>query len=96
MLEKRIKFTNKAFNYIEVSPEEIISWGGFCICGFCNEQILDKHMYLIYVLHDVYCHKCFSNWVMKQIFYKEEDILYDLKIQNQNSFNYYKNYLGDN
>ena len=91
--ENRIKKTNRGFNYVEVTPSEVINWGGFCICNFCNRQILFDNLYLVYVLHDVYCKDCFNDWLDRQENYSEEDVLYDLEQQNNFSFDYYKNYL---
>ena len=56
----RIKYTNRGFNFVECSPFEVISWGGLCVCGFCNQVIVNNSMYLVYVLHDIFCYKCFS------------------------------------
>ena len=92
-LNERIKYTNKGFSYIKVSPIENLNWGGFCICNGCDKQVLDEEMYLIFVLTDTYCKNCFKEWSKRQQFYSQEDIEYDLNLQNKHHLEWYKRHL---
>lgn len=91
--EERIKETNLGFNYVEVTPYENISWGGYCVCNGCNNQFENENMNLVYVLGDTYCNKCFTEWVKRTNSYDKEDIDYDLRKQKQDSLDWYKYHL---
>lgn len=51
----KIEYTERGFDFVKVSPLDIINWGGFCVCNGCNGQFLEEDMYLVYVLGDCYC-----------------------------------------
>ena len=53
----KIEYTERGFDFVKVSPLDIINWGGFCVCNGCNGQFLEEDMYLVYVLGDCYCEK---------------------------------------
>jgi len=94
--ESRILVDELGYNYVKVTPEEVIKWGGFCICNRCNNQFLDEDMNLCFAAGDTYCDKCFKN--MRKEWKREltkEDIEYDLRIQNEASLNWYKYHLDD-
>ena len=55
----------------KVNRDEIFSWGGACICDYCNEDTTDES-YLIPVLAKCYCKKCFDRWEQRCKFYKED------------------------
>jgi hypothetical protein len=55
----------------KVTREEIFSWGGACICDYCNDVMTDDS-YLIPVLNSCYCKKCFDEWEQTGKFYKED------------------------
>ena len=94
-IEQRIKHTKEGFNYIKVSPIEIINWGGACICNSCGKQYIED-MYFIFVLTDTYCEKCFNDWCNRNKNLTQEDIEYDLKIQKEMSHKWYNYHLGLN
>ena len=92
--ESRIKYLPNKFNYVEIKPSECFSWGGMCICNGCNKQILDDNLYLVYILGDVYCKECFDSWKKAESKLSQEDLAFDLKLQKENSLDFYKNYLN--
>lgn len=92
-IESRIKETKEGFNYIEVTPEENLNWGGICICNGCGKQFLNENMKLVFVLADTYCKKCFKEWCYRKKNLTKEDIEHDLKIQNEMSLKWYKLHL---
>ena len=92
-VEDRIKYTDRGFSYVEVTPYENIKWGGFCICNGCNNDFENENMYLVYVLADTYCKECFNEWLERQKEYSQEDVEYDLHIQNGNDIEWYKYHL---
>ena len=69
----KIEYTERGFDFVKVSPLDIINWGGFCVCNGCNGQFLEEDMYLVYVLGDCYCKKCFDEWVERSKSYSQED-----------------------
>ena len=92
----RIKTTNRGFNYVEVTPREVFAWGGMCICNGCNNQFLEDNMYLSFVLADTYCKDCWEDILKRQEKYSDEDVQYDLKLQNESSENCYRYHLDSN
>lgn len=88
-ITKRIKYTPQGYNYIKVTPGENFDWGGMCICNSCFKQFIKDDMYLVFVLGDTYCEKCFNEWVETVKTYKE-----DLKFQADNSLAYYEAHLS--
>lgn len=90
---KKIEYTKIGYSYVKVSPIDIIRWGGYCICNGCNNQFIHDDMYLVYVLADTYCEKCFNKWKERSKTYKKKEIEEDLKMDQQNAYRYYKCYL---
>ena len=88
-LEYRIKDTPRGFSYVEVTPHEIFSWGGLCICNGCNEQILNDTMYLSFVLADTYCKDCWKGILRRQEKFSQEDVDYDLALQDREHLRWY-------
>lgn len=93
--EKRIKVLDCGYNYVEVTPEEVLNWGGYCVCNGCNGQFLNKNMYLIYLLSDTYCEDCFKERIRSFNTMSHEDIDSDLELQNRDSLDWYKYHLDD-
>lgn len=93
--EKRIKVLDCGYNYVEVTPEEVLNWGGYCVCNGCNGQFLNKNMYLIYLLSDTYCEDCFKERIRSFNNMSHEDIDSDLELQNSDSIDWYKYHLDD-
>lgn len=89
----KIEYTERGFDFVKVSPLDIINWGGFCVCNGCNGQFLEEDMYLVYVLGDCYCKKCFDEWVERSKSYSQEDVEEDLRFQKEHSFQWYKYHL---
>lgn len=92
-IEDRVKYTERGFSYVEVTPQENMSWGGMCVCNSCNEQFTEENMYLSFVLADTYCKKCWENILKRQKTYSQEDVDYDLALQNRNHLDWYKYHL---
>ena len=86
-MNQKIKYTPQGFSYVDVTVEECIAWGGFCVCNGCNEICGD--LKLIYVLNDTYCTRCFKEWVERSKNMDENDRKYDLALQNKNDKNWY-------
>ena len=93
--EKRIKVLDGGVNYVEVTPEEVLNWGGYCVCNGCNGQFLNKNMYLIYLLSDTYCEDCFKERIEMLNNMSHEDMDSDLELQNSDSLDWYKYHLDD-
>ena len=89
----KIEYTERGFNYVKVKPEDILQWGGFCVCNGCNGQFLEEDMYLVFVLGDCYCEKCFKEWLERAKKYKQKDVDEDLRYQKEHSFQWYKYHL---
>lgn len=90
---KRIKYTKEGFSYVEVTPLECINWGGFCICNSCGDVNFLKNNYLVFVLGDLYCEKCFNEWKNRDKKLSQYDIDFDLKLQKENHIEFYKAHL---
>ena len=58
--KSRIKYTPTGFSYVEVTFNECLAWGGLGICDMCNKQEDEGPLYLVWVLHDVFCKDCFE------------------------------------
>ena len=93
-LEDRIKYTPRGFSYVEITPSECLSWGGMCVCNGCNGQFLDKNLYLIWALGDVYCKDCFEDFLKDEQNLSQEDVDSDLKYQKEEDLEYYRAHLG--
>lgn len=81
------------YNYVRVTPREVMNWGGWCICNGCNRQFLDEDLYLCFALTDCYCEECFNRIRKSWKKLSKEDIEYDLKIQDEQSLDWYKYHL---
>ena len=94
--EKRIITDETGYNYVKVTPQEVLKWGGYCICNSCNNQFLNENMNLCFAAGDTYCDKCFDN--MRKRWKRDlskEDIEYDLKLQDSGALDWYKYHLDD-
>lgn len=88
-IEERIKYVGE-MSYIEVSPDEIYSWGGMSVCDYCNSKIKDKG-YLIFLLNSCVCSNCFED-ISKR--YKDKSIQEsDRRLQDKYQLDYYKSHL---
>lgn len=93
-VEDRIEYTPRGFSYIEVTPSEIFRWGGLCICNGCGKRKLEN-MNLCFVLTDTYCKECWDGILKRQQRFSQEDVDYDLKIQEENALNWYRYHLEE-
>jgi len=93
--ESRIITDETGYNYVRVTPQEILNWGGYCICNGCNKQFLDEDMNLFFGCTDTYCDTCFDRMKQRWKTYSKEDIEYDIAIQKEESLNWYKYHLDD-
>lgn len=94
--ESRILVDETGYNYVKVTPQEILKWGGYCICNGCNNQFLRENMNLCFAAGDTYCDKCFND--MRKRWKRDlskEDIEYDLKLQDSQALDWYKYHLDD-
>ena len=92
--ESRILVDETGYNYVKVTPQEIIKWGGYCVCNGCNNQFLRENMNLCFAAGDTYCDKCFND--MRKRWKRnlsKEDIEYDLKLQDSQALDWYKYHL---
>ena len=95
-IEKRIKETKVGYNYVIVTPQEILNWGGMCICDGCNKPFLTENMYLVWALTDTYCKSCFEKWKRRSLKYSKKDVNYDLSLQLGLSLRWYEYHLKYN
>lgn len=85
---------NKGFLVIEMTPYEAIficNFGAFgeLICDDCNKLLNeDDNVYYIAALNQLFCKKCYENWLNYAVRY-EEDIEYET-----NYFNHYAKLLN--
>ena len=84
--EKTINYTDKGYSYIVCNRTDCLEWGGLSICDYCGE-LMDEPIYLIFILGQAYCKKCFDEWVKRAKKYEE-----DIELQNQNHIRWYKAY----
>ena len=94
--ESRIVVDETGYNYVTVTPQEILKWGGYCICNGCNNQFLRENMNLCFAAGDTYCDKCFND--MRKRWKRnlsKQDIEYDLKLQAIQALDWYKYHLDD-
>ena len=89
-MKRKIKYTPKGYSYVDISLEECLNWGGLGICAMCDEICED--LKLIWALGDVYCTKCFNEWVERQEKYLRSDIEHDIKLQEENDKKFYECY----
>ena len=94
--ESRILVDETGYNYVKVTPQEVLKWGGYCVCNGCNNQFLRENMNLCFAAGDTYCDECFNDmrkgWKRNL---SKEDIEYDLKLQDSQALDWYKYYLDD-
>ena len=83
---KKLEYTDKGYSYIKCTKEDCLNWGGMSICDSCNSP-MNEEVYLIYILGQAYCSKCFKKWIGHSKKYKE-----DLYMQKQNQERWYKAY----
>lgn len=93
--ESRIITDDTGYNYVVVTPIEVVKWGGYCICNGCNGQFLEEDMNLCFAAGDVYCNKCFDRMKKHWKNFSKEDIEYDIKLQDEMSLDWYKYHLDD-
>ena len=80
------KFINeKGFTVYETNIVEIMEFGGYGICDYCNGAALKG--YLIPVLNHYYCEECYNNWLERAEYYEEDRWFEERKIE------YYDNIL---
>ena len=91
-MKQHLCTTPRGFTYLPVSYLDCLSWGGFGICDFCNQNM--QHAYLVFVLNSCICSKCFNEWIERSKSYPQEDVDYDLHIQEQYQDAWYKRHLG--
>ena len=91
--ESRIITDETGYNYVRVTPREILNWGGYCICNSCGKQFLDKEMNLFWAGSDTYCDDCFNKMKQRWKNYSKEDLEYDISLQNQEALPWYKYHL---
>lgn len=83
MKKVKIEYTKQGYSYIRCTKEDCFNWGGASICDDCNEPM--EEIYLIFVLGEALCKKCFEKWKKQSKKYEE-----DLKLQEQNHIAWYK------
>lgn len=93
---------NKIENYLGIAnhdiqmannSQELKSYVASILCNGCNGQFLEDDMYLVFVLGDCYCERCFKEWLERAKKYKQEDVDEDLRYQKEHSFQWYKYHL---
>lgn len=62
---------------------------GAAICDYCGKK-MHNTVYLIYILGMAYCPQCFNEWQKNSHRYED-----DIKLQNENHINWYKNHKFD-
>ena len=77
MKTKRLEYTNKGYSYIKCTKEDCFDWGGMAICDSCGTPMFED-VYLIFILHQVFCPKCFNEWLEHAKRYED-----DLKLQDE-------------
>jgi len=85
MKKVKLNYTKQGYSYIKATKENCYNWGGMAVCDSCNEEMED--MYLIFILGQALCEKCFKEWIEHSQRYEE-----DLYLQRQNQVNWYRRY----
>lgn len=93
--KSRIQFDETGYNFVSVTPQEVIKWGGYCVCNGCNNQFLEENMNLCFAAGDVYCNECFNDMRKGWKRFSKEDIKYDLRLQDSQALDWYKYHLDD-
>lgn len=83
MKNKKIEYTNRGYSYIKCTKEDCLNWGGMAICDSCANFMEDT--YLIFVLHQAFCPKCFKEWEKRSIRYED-----DIRLQKEYQERWYK------
>lgn len=86
MKTKKLEYTDKGYSYIKCAKEDCFNWGGLAICDSCGE-LMNEEVYLIYILGQAFCPKCFFEWIGRSKRYEE-----DLALQKQNHERWYRGY----
>lgn len=82
--EKIIKYTDKGYSYIICERKDCFAWGGLGICDSCGKS-MEEPIYLIFILGQAFCKKCFDEWVERAKRYEE-----DIFLQKQNHIRWYE------
>lgn len=89
-MNREIKYTPRGFSYVDVSLQECENWGGLGICDGCGK--VQDDLKLVWVLHEVFCNKCFTEWCERQMNYSDEDVAFDLALQKEHDKSFYNAY----
>lgn len=84
METKKLQYTDKGYSYVKCTKEDCFNWGGMAICDSCG-KLMNEEVYLIYVLGQAFCTKCFKEWIKNSKRYEE-----DLRLQEQNQERWYQ------
>lgn len=79
----KLEHTKQGYSYIKCTKEDCFNWGGMAICDNCGEMMYDD-VYLIFILGQAFCPKCFEEWKGRAIRYEE-----DLYLQEQKQERWY-------
>lgn len=95
----KIYKNDKNFLIIQMNSEEATKIGfGFeitgllnmCVCGTCNHECKDYHIYYIAGINEVQCDNCITDYVKNMNHYIDDDsLIYEVR-----HFNYYAEKLG--
>lgn len=85
-MNKKVKlnYTKQGYSYITCTKEDCFNWGGAAICDYCGKS-MENDVYLIFVLGQAYCPRCFNEWVKRSHRYEE-----DIQLQNERHLLWYK------
>lgn len=84
MKKAKLNYTKNGYSYIICTPEDCYNWGGAAVCDNCN-KLMQKEIYLIFILGRATCKECFEEWQKESKRYEE-----DLYLQKQNHIAWYK------
>ncbi len=79
----KLEYTKQGYSYIKCTKEDCFAWGGMAICDSCGET-MNEDIYLIFILGQAFCSKCFKEWIDRTKRYEE-----DLYLQEQNQERWY-------
>lgn len=71
MREFKVEETSGGFKYLAVTREDCLKWGGFGVCDLCNDVFAIG--YLVPVLNNCVCGKCFNRYLYGDIKIDPED-----------------------
>ncbi len=83
-MEKQLQYTKQGYSYIKCNKQDCINWGGLGICDSCG-KIMNESIYLIFILNQAFCKKCFNDWIDRASRYEE-----DIELQKENHIKWYK------